>query len=180
MSATATTLEVKQVPWWLVLLGGVLNMCIGFLLLTVPIKTAYALVIALGFYWIFSGIFTLVAMFIDHSAWGWKLFVGALSLFAGLAILRYPLIATFTLPSIIILLLGIQGIIVGIVSLVIAFKGGGWGTGILGFLSLVFGGILIANWSTPGWGLTLAWVAAIFMVCGGIAQLFQAFRMRRA
>jgi uncharacterized membrane protein HdeD (DUF308 family) len=170
--------ETKQAPWWVTLMGGILNIIIGVLLLTAPAKTAYLLVVALGFYWIFSGIFTLVAMFVDHSAWGWKLFMGVLSILAGLVILRYPLISTLTIPTILILFLGIQGLIVGIISLIMAFRGGGWGAGILGAISIIFGVILIANFSAPGMVVTLIWVAAIFALFSGIVQLFQAFRQR--
>ena len=35
----ATTFETKQMPWWLVLMGGILNVIVGILLLTSPIKT---------------------------------------------------------------------------------------------------------------------------------------------
>jgi uncharacterized membrane protein HdeD (DUF308 family) len=121
-----------------------------------------------------------VGMFIDHSGWGWKLFMGLLSIIAGVMILRYPLISAFTIPAIFILILGIQGLIVGIVGLVMAFKGGGWGAGILGALSIVFGGILIANYSSPAMVVTLVWVTAVFAVIGGIAQIVQAFGMRKA
>jgi uncharacterized membrane protein HdeD (DUF308 family) len=178
MTADAMTLETKQTPWWVILMGGILNIIVGGLLLTAPAKTTFLLVVVLGIYWIISGIFTLVAMFIDHSAWGWKLFMGMLSILAGLVILRYPIISTLTIPSILILLLGIQGVIVGIVSLIMAFRGGGWGAGILGVLSIIFGLILIANFSAPGMILTLIWVVAIFALIGGILQIFQAFRQR--
>jgi uncharacterized membrane protein HdeD (DUF308 family) len=179
MTAEAMTFETKQTPWWVILMGGILNIIIGILLLTAPAKTTYLLVLALGIYWIISGIFTLVGMFVDHTAWGWKLFMGALSIIAGTVILRYPLISALTIPTILILILGIQGLIVGIISLIMAFKGGGWGAGILGALSIVFGLILMANYNAPGMVITLIWVAAIFAIIGGIFQIFQAFRQRK-
>ena len=179
-SENAMTFESKQMPWWLVLMGGILNVIVGLLLLTTPIKTAYALVLVLGFYWIFSGIFTLVGMFIDHSGWGWKLFMGIISLMAGILILRYPIMSALTIPTIMILFLGIQGIIVGILGLVTAFKGGGWGAGILGALSIIFGVIICANYTAPGMVLTFIWVAGIFALVGGFFQIFKAFSSRTA
>ena len=178
MSADAMSLETKQTPWWVTLMGGILNIIIGILLLTAPAKTVYLLVVALGFYWIISGIFTLVAMFVDHTAWGWKLFIGIISILAGTVILRYPIISSLTIPTLLILLLGIQGVIVGIIALIMAFKGGGWGAGILGAISIIFGVILIANYSAPGMVVTLIWVAAIFAIIGGIFQLVVAFQRR--
>ena len=178
MSTEAMTFETKQTPWWLILMGGILNVVVGVLLLSAPVKTTFVLVLALGFYWIVGGIFTLVGMFVDHTAWGWKLFMGLLSIVAGTVILRYPLISAVTIPSVIVLMLGIQGVIVGIIGLIMAFKGGGWGAGILGALSIVFGLILMANFSAPGMVLTLVWVAGIFALVGGLFQIVRAFQQR--
>jgi len=178
MSTEAMTLETKATPWWLILMGGILNIVVGILLLSAPVKTTFVLVLALGFYWIVGGIFTLVGMFVDHSAWGWKLFMGLLSIAAGTVILRYPLISAVTIPQVLVLVLGIQGLIVGIFGLIMAFKGGGWGAGILGALSIVFGLILMANFSSPGMVLTLVWVAGIFALVGGLFQIVHAFQQR--
>ena len=178
MSTDAISFETKQTPWWLILMGGILNVVVGVLLLTAPVKTTFVLVLALGFYWIVGGIFTLVGMFVDHTAWGWKLFMGLLSIVAGTVILRYPLISAVTIPQVLVLVLGIQGVIVGIIGLIMAFKGGGWGSGILGALSIVFGVILMANFSSPGMVLTLVWVAGIFAMVGGLFQIVHAFQQR--
>jgi uncharacterized membrane protein HdeD (DUF308 family) len=175
---TATALETKQYPWWLHLMGGILNVVIGLLLLTTPVKTVVLLVLALGIYFLVSGIFTLVGMFIDHSAWGWKLFIGVISILAGLVVLRHPLISAVEVPMIIVLILGIQGLVSGILLLVLAFKGGGWGTGVLGALSVLFGIILVIHFASLGYVVALVWVAAIFALVGGIIQIYQAFKQR--
>ena len=46
----AATLETRQAPWWLLLLGGILTVIVGILLLTNPVQTTVALVWALGLY----------------------------------------------------------------------------------------------------------------------------------
>jgi uncharacterized membrane protein HdeD (DUF308 family) len=117
-------------------------------------------------------------MFLDHSAWGWKLFMGVLGILAGIVVMRYPIASALVLPSIYILLLGIQGLIVGIVSLVMAFKGGGWSAGILGALSILFGIILILNYANVGTILAFIWIVAILAIAGGLVQIFQAFSLR--
>jgi uncharacterized membrane protein HdeD (DUF308 family) len=178
MSEDAMALESKQAPWWLTLMGGILGVIIGLLLLSTPVKTTYGLVIGLGIYWVLGGVFTLVGMFIDHTGWGWKLFSGVLSILAGLIILRYPLISMVQVPQIFILLLGLQGLIVGIIGLVMAFKGAGWGAGILAVLSIVFGFILVVNYSAPGMVVSLMWLVAIFALVGGIVQIVRAFQQR--
>ncbi len=175
----ATTLETRQAPWWLLLLGGILTVIVGILLLTHPAKTTVALVWALGLYWVIQGTFTLIGMFLDHSAWGWKLFIGLLSILAGIIVMRHPIVSAAVVPTFLILLLGIQGLIVGIVMLVMAFKGGGWGMGILGVLSIIFGIILIANFTAPGAVLAFVWAAGILAIAGGAIQIVQAFRQPR-
>lgn len=176
----ATSLETREAPWWVALMMGIVNVILGIMLLTTPITTVVAIVWVLGIYWVIQGIFTLVSMFIDHSAWGWKLFAGLLSIIAGVIVLRYPLMSAAVIPAIMVLMLGIQGVMVGLVALVLAFKGGGLLSAVTGILSIVFGGILIANFSNPGTLLAFVWVIAIFWLVGGVVEIFQAFRKRTA
>jgi uncharacterized membrane protein HdeD (DUF308 family) len=181
---TATAVETKQRPWWLMLIEGIAIFIIGATLLWAPVKTkvdTYMLLVSLlGLYWLIRGIMLIVAMFVDHSGWGWKLFMGIVSIIAGGYILMYPIASGLALPKIFVLMLGIWGLMEGIVLLIMAFKGGGWGAGILGVLAIVFGIILMANYSVPGMGLTMIWVAAVWGLIGGVVMVVQAFRQRRA
>ncbi len=179
----AVQFETRQNPWWLLLLGGILNILVGILLLANPASAA-VLVWVLGLYWLIQGIFVIIGMFLDHSAWGWKLFVGIISIIAGILVMRgimqAPIATTFLITNIAVLLLGIQGLIVGAVMLVMAFKGGGWGAGILAVLSVIFGIILIMAYGELGTARVFIWAVGIFAVGGGIVQIFQAFRQRTA
>jgi uncharacterized membrane protein HdeD (DUF308 family) len=134
----------------------------------------------LGLYWFVQGIFVLVAMFMDHQAWGWKLFMGIIGILAGIFVMRHPIASALAIPSFLVLLLGIQGLISGGISLVLAFRGGGWGAGILGALSILFGIILILNYANLTTVLTFIWIVGILALVGGFAQVFQAFRQRGA
>jgi uncharacterized membrane protein HdeD (DUF308 family) len=174
----AMSFETKQAPWWLLLMGGILNIIIGILLLTNPAKTTIAFAWVLGLYWLVQGILTLVGMFLDHSAWGWKLFMGILGILAGIVVMRHPIASAVVLPAILVLLLGIQGVIVGGISLVLAFKGGGWGAGLLGAVSIVFGIILILNYANLATVLTFIWIVGIFAIAGGLVQIYHAFQQR--
>jgi uncharacterized membrane protein HdeD (DUF308 family) len=185
MTATsATSIETKQRPWWLTLILGIAAIIIGATLLWAPAKTrveTYMLLVTmLGIYWLIWGIMELVSMFVDHTAWGWKLFMGIVSIIAGGYILMYPIASALALPRIFVLMLGIWGLMEGIILLIMAFRGGGWAAGILGVLAIVFGFILIANYSVPGMGLTMIWVAAIWGLIGGVVLVIQAFRQRKA
>jgi uncharacterized membrane protein HdeD (DUF308 family) len=180
--STATQMQTKQRPWWLTLIAGVLAVVVGAILLWAPAKTkvdTYQVLVAiLGIYWLVSGVFDIVAIFIDHSMWGWKLFVGIVSIFAGVAILAYPVAAAVQLPKIFALVLGIWGLMYGVILLIMAFSGGGWGAGILGVLGIIFGIALMVNYFAVGMGLAMIWSAAVLGVIGGIALIFQAFRQR--
>jgi len=78
----------------------------------------------------------------------------------------------------IVIILGIQGIIMGIVSLIEAFQGGGWGPGIIGALSIIFGILIMGN--TAAATLVLPWVIGAFMVVGGIFAIIMSFRLKSA
>jgi uncharacterized membrane protein HdeD (DUF308 family) len=138
------------------------------------------LVAVLGIYWLVEGIFDIVSIFIDHTMWGWKLFIGIISIGAGLYIISYPVVAAVALPKIFVLVLGIWGLMYGVILLIMAFRGGGWGAGILGAIGIIFGIILMVNYSAPGMGLSMLWAAAVTGVVGGIAMIIQAFRQRSA
>jgi uncharacterized membrane protein HdeD (DUF308 family) len=176
MATTTASASPSPIPWWLVLIQGIAALVIGFFLLTSPAMTTAVLVTFLGLYWFISGIFGIVNIFIDKTAWGWKLFSGILGIIAGVVILQHPLWSTVLVPATLVLLLGIQGIIIGVINLVQAFQGGGWGIGILGVLSILLGFFLAFN--PLAGALALPLVLGIFGVIGGIAAIIMAFRLR--
>jgi uncharacterized membrane protein HdeD (DUF308 family) len=184
MEATNIQMETKQRPWWLTLVAGILALIVGGVLLWSPAKTkveTYTLLVAiLGIWWLVQGVFDIVSIFIDHSMWGWKLFIGIVSILAGAYILMYPIAAALALPQVFTLVLGIWGLMYGVILLFMAFRGGGWAAGILGVLGIIFGIALMGNYMMPGAGLAMLWSAAVFGVIGGIVLIFQAFRQRSA
>jgi uncharacterized membrane protein HdeD (DUF308 family) len=185
MTTAATAVQTEgQRPWWLTLISGILATMIGAILLWSPAKTkvdTYMLLVAfLGIWWMVQGIFDIIAIFIDRSMWGWKLFIGIISFAAGFYIVSYPIASALSLPKIFVLVLGIWGLMYGIILLIMAFQGGGWGAGILGVLGIIFGISLMANYMAPGMGLAMLWTAAVFAFVGGIVMIIQAFRQRSA
>jgi len=168
--------QTQEIPWWVILIQGVFSVLIGLLLLISPGVTTFVLIQFLGFYWLISGIFGIVSIFIDSSLWGWKLFAGILGILAGIAIIQNPLWSTLVVPSTLVIILGIEGIIIGVVNLIQAFSGGGWGVAILGVLSILFGILLVAN---PLIGAaTLVILLGILGLVGGISAIIYAFRVR--
>jgi uncharacterized membrane protein HdeD (DUF308 family) len=181
---TAVQTQTRQRPWWLTLISGILATVIGATLLWgglgTKVQTYMLLVTFLGIWWMVQGIFDIISIFIDHSMWGWKLFIGIVSLMAGYYIVSYPIVSAIALPKIFVLVLGIWGLMYGIILLIMAFQGGGWGAGILGVLGIIFGIALMANYYVVGMGLAMLWTAAVFAFFGGIVMIVQAFRQRSA
>jgi uncharacterized membrane protein HdeD (DUF308 family) len=134
------------------------------------------LIQVLGFFWLLGGIFRIVSIFIDSSSWGWKLVGGVLGVLAGILVLQHPLWSTILVPAVIVIIIGIQGLIQGVLGLILAFQGGGWGVGILGVLSIIFGLILVIN---PLLGAAVfPIVLGALMLVGGIVAIVGAFRLR--
>jgi uncharacterized membrane protein HdeD (DUF308 family) len=178
----ATQVQTKQRPWWLTLISGILSMIIGATLLwgnfTTRVDLYMLLVTLLGIWWMIQGVVDIISIFIDHSMWGWKLFIGIISIAAGYYIVSYPVISAIELPQIFALVLGIWGMMYGIILLIMAFQGGGWAPGILGALGIMFGLALMANYAVPGMGLAMLWTAAVFALVGGGVMIFRAFKQR--
>jgi len=177
VTVPAAVEQTLETPWWVVLLQGMFAALIGLFLVFSPGVTTVVLIQFLGFYWLIGGIFGIVSIFIDTSLWGWKLFAGILGIMAGLAIIQYPLWSTFLVPGVLVVFLGIEGMIIGLLNVIQAFQGGGWGVGILGVLSLLFGVVLVAN---PLLGsVTLVLLMGILGIIGGIGAIVYAFQIRR-
>ena len=165
-------------PWWVTLIQGLAAAIIGVLLIISPVTTTVALVYFIGWWWLISGIFELGSLFVDRTAWGWRVFTGILSIFAGGYIIAAPLIGAVVVVGIATLLLGINGMIIGVVDLIKAFQGAGWGKGLLGLFSLVIGAIIAFNFTS--FMLALPWVWGVFALVFGVAAIFMAFRQRKA
>jgi uncharacterized membrane protein HdeD (DUF308 family) len=167
----------ETLPWWLVLVEGILLALFGLLLLAAPGASLFFMVQLLGLYLFIAGIFRIIDIFIDPSSWGLKLIAGILCLIAGLAVLRHPLWSTIAAPAGLVIIVGFLAMLQGAAGLVVAFQGGGWGVGVLSVLGILFGLILVIN---PLIGVAaLPFVLGIFMLIGGIGAVVQAFRMRR-
>ena len=167
----------EALPWWLVLVEGIVVTLLGLILLVAPGASLVFLVWLLGIYLLIAGIFRIVGIFLDSSSWGWKLAAGILCLIAGLAILSNPLWSTTLASTWLVIFVGFLAMLQGAAGLIVAFQGGGWGMGALSVLGILLGLILVIN---PLIGVAaLTFILAIFMLIGGVGAVVQAFRMRR-
>ncbi len=177
--AAAGDTFVPSSLWWVVLLQGIAAIVIGILLFTDPAPTLVTLTLFLGVYWFIGGIFSLVRMFTDSSDWGWHLIAGLLGVLAGLAIVRNPLWAAVLVPATLVWVLGIIGVVIGVMTFVQAFRGGGWGPGILGALSIIFGLLLIFG-NVLISGAFLVFMIAGVAIVGGIVAVVMSFQIKNA
>jgi uncharacterized membrane protein HdeD (DUF308 family) len=193
----------EALPWWMVLVEGIVVALFGLILLVAPGPSLFFLVLdactprlypfcisiiakfekydspesLLGIYLLIAGIFRIIGIFLDSSSWGWKLAAGILCLIAGLAILSDPLYSTTLASTWLVILVGFLALLQGAAGLIVAFQGGTWGMGVLSVLGILFGIFLVIN---PLIGVaTLTFILAIFMLIGGVGAVVQAFRMRR-
>jgi uncharacterized membrane protein HdeD (DUF308 family) len=173
----ATSENTPQEKWWVPLLFGILSVILGVFFLAKPGVTSIVAAKFIGIYWIVSGVIQLIHMFQDRTAWGWKLFMGIVSIIAGLfLVFAGPIEAVLGLGAAIIIIMGIWGLIMGISLLISAFKGAGWGAGVFGALAIFLGIILLS--SPWGGALALPFVVGIFLIIGGIINIYQGFKMR--
>lgn len=173
---TYATLPALGHEWWLALLRGIALLVIGVLLLTATGITLFMLVVFLGVYWLIGGIFDLVGIFLDRTQWGWKLFTGIIGVLAGLMVVRHPLWATILVPTTLAVVLATIGLAIGVVSLFRAITGAGWGTAIVGVISLLLGVILLLH---PYFSaLVIVYAAAVWAIVGGVATIAWAFWLR--
>ncbi len=168
--------ETVGVPWWMVLIEGIALIILGLLMLSSPGMTTVILIQFVGIYWLVAGIFKIVSIFMDSSGWGWKLAGGILGILAGLIVIQHPIWSPFVIGGTLIIILGIQGLVIGIVGVIQGFKGAGWGAGILGAVSILFGLLFLFN--VGGFTLALPWTIGILALIGGVLSIIAAFRLK--
>jgi uncharacterized membrane protein HdeD (DUF308 family) len=164
-------------PWWLVLIQGIAALVIGVLLLAYPVKTTVALIYVIGWWWLITGIFDLISLIWSREMWGWKVFTGLLGIIAGAYIIEHVLVGTAIVLGTVTLLLGINGMIIGVIDIVKAFQGAGWGKGILGVLSLILGAVIAFRFAE--FAKVLPWVWGILGIVFGIAAIVMSFQVRK-
>ena len=163
--------------WWIFLLQGIAGILLGLMLLTDPGATVVVLVTFLGFYWLFTGTIALVRVFVDRSVpWIWSLLIGIVGILAGLIVLRHPLLAALTVPTTIVIILGVQGLIMGGLDIIGGFQGGGARSFLLGVINIAIGALLLGSPVIAAFSLPL--VFGILLLIQGVGLIILAFRVR--
>ncbi len=176
MSTTAISPQQSNI-WWVFLLQGVMAIILGLMFLTAPGETLLAVVTFLGFYWLITGMLALVRVFVDRSVpWVWSLLIGIVGILAGIFVLRHPLLAALTVPTALVIVLGVQGFVMGVLDIIGGFKGGGLGSFILGVINILVGLLLLG--SPLAAALAVPLVFGILRLIQGVGLIIWAFRVR--
>lgn len=179
MSETSVTriseIEIDLVPWWLVLLEGLAALIIGIYLFISPAPTVIILVSILGWYWLITGILTLITLILDRTDAAWRALSALLGIAAGIVIIGHPFWSAAIVPGTLVVLAGVLGICFGFISLFWALKEG-WGAAVMGVLSILFGLLLIGS---PMVGIAiLVYLLGALGVVGGLASIYLAIKLR--
>lgn len=175
--AEAITQKDQSSVWWVFLLEGIASLIFGGLLITSPAATLVALVIFLGFYWLFVGVLELVRVFVDKSVpWFWSLIIGVVGIVAGIIVLNHPLFAAVILPTALVVWLGVLGIIIGVFAIIAGFTGGGIGSFVFGVINFIIGLILLSSPMSAAIAVPL--VFGILLLIQGVVLIIWAFRVK--
>ena len=105
-----------------------------------------------------------------------SLLSGIVGIVAGLFVLRHPLLAALTVPTLLIIILGVQGLILGVLEIIGAFKGGGIGSFILGIINLLVGLVLLSSPVLTAFAFPI--VFGVLLLVEGVGLTIWAFRVR--
>ena len=61
-----------------------------------------------------TGVLALVRVFVDRSVpWIWSLLIGIVGILTGIFVLNHPLLAMVVVPAVLVVILGVEGLIMG-------------------------------------------------------------------
>ena len=176
MTMTAEQTQQSDI-WWVFLLQGIAAIILGILMLTAPGATLLILVTMLGIYWLVRGVLSFVRVFVDRSVpWFWSLLIAIVGIIAGLAVLKHPLIAALAVPASLVIIIGVLGVVIGVLDIIGGISGGGFGSFVLGVISVLIGLLLLSSPFQAG--LAVPIVFASLLLFEGIALIVWAFRVR--
>jgi uncharacterized membrane protein HdeD (DUF308 family) len=172
--------------WWarLGLVGGAVSIVVALILMVWPSETLVVLAVLLGIWLIIAGVANLAqAIFAPEDRTGGlralKAIGGVIFLIAGVFCVRHA----FTTVTFVAALIGITWLVTGVLEVFSAFGAGvsGWYRGsafALGILSIL-AALVVLIWPEPSL-VAMVWLAGIWLLILGIAQIVAAIRALRA
>jgi hypothetical protein len=90
--------------------------------------------------------------------------------------LHHPLLAALTVPIALVIILGVQGFIMGVLEIIGGCKGDGLGSFVLGVINILVGLLLLG--SPLAAALAVPLVFGILLLIQGVGPIIWAFRVR--
>ena len=91
--------RTQSLPWWAVLLAGIVLAVIGVLLIIAPARAATNLFLVLGVACAIGGIVFIASIWSDRAGWVWRLLAGLGAILLGAAIFSQPLLSAYLLAA---------------------------------------------------------------------------------
>ena len=138
--------DTNRVQGWLFVLG-IVQIVLGFLVITFSIFTTLLTIVVLGIFLIFRGIadlFHTVPARRNENFW-WRLFGAVLSLIVGFLLILRPVVSLASLTLLIGAFFVTIGVIRAIAASILRFPNWGWVV-FSGFAAIVLGALVLAEW----------------------------------
>lgn len=165
--------------WPSVMLIGIITIVLGIIVVSWPSETLAVLAVLFGIQLVIFGVYRLIAAFSSETlSPGLSGFIGVVSLFVGIVVLRHPFDAVTVLAT----LLGVVWIVGGSIDLISSIaderlRNRGL-TAVMAAISIV-AGIVVVSWPDPT-VTVLAWIGGIYLVVFGIFVCLESLALRKA
>ena len=165
-----------RTPWWVALIAGVGLTILGLVIFLLPGVTLTLVMLFVGLFWLIDGVVGLVCILFDRSNWAWKLMAGVLSVVGGIFVIQLSQQDALAAPMLASIVIGVIALLIGLIQLLLASRGGGLRTGIPGAVSAVLG-VLLAFMPMIG-AAFLPFMLGGMALAGGVATVVASYRRR--
>ena len=162
--------------WWLTLSAGISLLVVSLFLIAWPNISVKAIILVMSLYWFVDGIFSLIKLFLKATAihQNWLLLKSIIGILGGLVVVSNLLLGLLAIAFSLIML-ALQGIMMGAIGFMQAFKDTSWGAGITATISIIFGLILLSAPMLTQW--LLPNIMGLIGLLGCILLLLFAFQL---
>jgi uncharacterized membrane protein HdeD (DUF308 family) len=174
----ATTRQITQAYWWLLILRGVVALLFGIMALISVEFTLLFLVYLFGAYVLLDGIMAIIASLQERrssSAWLVVFLIGIVGIVVGVLSFIHPGNVALVIFYLVAFWLIIAGFF-GVISALLRARGPEWLSIIGGILSIIIGVIFYLHPTSSI--LSIVWLLGLFALVYGIIQIIRAIQLR--
>jgi uncharacterized membrane protein HdeD (DUF308 family) len=165
--------------WWVFLLGGIAGVIFGLLAFSKPMAAWFVVATFFAAAILVDGAFNVIGSIQNRDKDGWwiMLLIGVLGVVVGGYALLNPPVSMMAF----IFLVALEAIVLGVFLVMLGYKVRAatereWLLYLMGGLSILFGGLVIANPKVGG--LSVIWMIASWAIVTGVLKIIFAFKVR--